>query len=1069
MVEVFGSGVGLVPEVFGEGLAELGENVDAFGVGLVSNLVGEGFGTVQSGGERTIFVAIRDNDLNGFRFIAPGPGYLVAGAAEDSQKVVLINPTGFRTLTLESRSEMLSGKIRAMESSASHIFVMVENDNPAIRRLYVLGNVSGLPVVAEFDVDGLEQAYWIAVNEAAGVFAYPVGVGRIEIRRTTAPFDIVSSITGIGRSAVAKWFRFPSVQRNASPAVTHMLYDGDNVPDTLWTVTTGIFDQNANQAAPGDRGFTQHDNTIYLFGGTAPLSVGYREVPVPVDEVGFTLSAWLGGFQTQDDNALVEAEWRDDDDNILQTDALPTVSAADRSNLTGFLYKEISGIIPAGATKVRVVITMTRVSGTNNDGYTDGVFLSMESYEVNNPAYYYLYTLADDGAEASVSEYKIYEASAETREDFKALGNVHFDDAQNPVRIDDRGCSVVTRGSVTPIQPVAPVFRGAYQISNGFWATLWGYVNSNPFIVEQERRETGLTRNRIVDGTVEQQALLPTLFASGDINEAFVIYTRGEEIKWELQPQSGGGIAVTDYSIELTEEQVNTFDAFVVRQVYPGFLQYAAMDPLTVRKIASTNLGRLTLNNAGLQFDGQTQVRHTVEYNDDIPYQSAWYGRALACRIEGGAVQAHAEAGRASRILAPELGPELARGNLFQLYDFDVEIKQPIQPPEAQAQAGENLGRLVSAASQGRVLSASAEKWDDGVYTSVGRVAVWRNENGIQYFLGFIEPPPDWVRSSNMVFGRFNELNQAGDKIFITGKSGPGVAIFNISDSGVITYWKTLVFAEYTAIPDGQKGNEARISPDGNTLIMACGGFSTGTEPSHAFVLQTTDDWNTFTLLHDIVKPGTPTNNPMNTMDVSRDFTTFCASCWVLNEVYVFRSFDNWQTFTTYTLTNPAYYPFGVASGDFLGNPLAVNYDGYRLFIGAPFGDADYGSGPVVSAGSVELYQFNHEIDDYEYLGPLTPPVTLAPNDAFGSVFASYGGNRISVFANGLLKRYLYGINENEITLIHSADSIFLPAASGSTRFFDNKDTAVIGGQLADNGAKTGAGAIGIVNYSEEP
>lgn len=683
---------------------------------------------------------------------------------------------------------------------------------------------------------------------------------------------------------------------------------------------------------------------------------------------------------------------------------------------------------------------------------------------------FYLYVVADDGAEASVAEFKRTSTDLGVKETFRSHGHVSFEDAQAPVRLDDGGCSVVTKGSVTPRQPIIPVFRGAYKIANNYWATLWGYTNNNAFIVEQPRRELGYTRNRIVGGSAEQQALLPTLFSSGDI-DAFVLYTAGEEVKWELQSQSGGGVAVTDYSILLTEEQVNTFDAFIVRPVYPGFLQYTADDPLTVQKIANTDLGKLTLNNAGLQFDGQTQVRHTVEYNDDIPYQSAWYGRDLACRIEGGAVQAHADAGRASRILAPELGPELARGNLFSLYDFDIDTTVPIQPPEVDVQASERLGRMVSVSADGGVFSGSAEHWGDGTYTSVGRVGVWSNdtENNIQRFLGFIEPPPDWTRSNDMFFGRFNEISPDGTLIFIASKIGLGVAIFTISETGVVDYWKTLTFAEYTALPDGEKGNEARISRDGNTLIMACGGFNVGTVPSHTFILQTTDGWNTFELVQDIVKPGTPSNAPMSTMDLSRDNKVLCLSCWFINEVYVFRTDDNWASYSTYLLPNPPYYPQGTASGDFLGNPLAVNYDGYRLFIGAPFGSPDYGAGAVSEAGSVELYQYNNETDAYEYLGYLEPPHTLAPNSFFGNTRANFGGNRLSVGASGLLKQYLYGINDDEISLIADIDSIFYPEGRGVGRFYDTEDTMVAGGQFVDNGAVVDAGALGLVTFAEEP
>jgi hypothetical protein len=320
-----------------------------------------------------------------------------------------------------------------------------------------------------------------------------------------------------------------------------------------------------------------------------------------------------------------------------------------------------------------------------------------------------------------------------------------------------------------------------------------------------------------------------------------------------------------------------------------------------------------------------------------------------------------------------------------------------------------------------------------------------------------------------MEFGRFNMFHPAGTLIFIAGRKGLGIAVFRVSETGAISYWKTLVFPEYTALPDGEKGNEAQFTPDGNTFVVSCGASSVGTVPSHTFILRTTDDWETFALIQDIVKPGTPTIYPMNTMDLSRDGNVLCVAVWRINEVYIFRTTDDWASYTAHLLPNPAYYPQGGLSGDQMGNPVACNYDGYRIFVGVPFGSPDYGAGVVAGAGSVELYQYNHVTDAYDYLGPLAPPVVLAPGDQFGSCRANFGGNRLYVTSGGLVKQYIYGINEDGISLIYERDSIFTPAAAGATRFSEVDDTAVQGRGAIDNGAVVNAGALALVNYSEAP
>lgn len=217
MSEIIATMDGFAPEPVGDILAELGEFNPGSMAGLVPEPQGSMSGTVASNGDRTPFVAIQEPALAGFKYITKGPGYLIAGAGEDSQKVVLIDATGFRSLRIESESVKLDGKIRALDSSADYIFAYVVDDAVSIRRLYVLQNQSGLAIEYIFDLDYDEISAWTKVNEDAGLVAYPVGVGRIEFRRITAPFEVLSSVQGIGRSAVAHWFNFPAVKRPDIP------------------------------------------------------------------------------------------------------------------------------------------------------------------------------------------------------------------------------------------------------------------------------------------------------------------------------------------------------------------------------------------------------------------------------------------------------------------------------------------------------------------------------------------------------------------------------------------------------------------------------------------------------------------------------------------------------------------------------------------------------------------------------------------------------------------------------------------------------------------------------------
>jgi len=211
MTDNYAAMAGNTPVPTGLITGDLGEYNAAQMSGLCPVPSGECEGTVASDGDRTPFVTIHDPVLAGFKHISRGPGYLIAGAGTESNHVYLIDATGFRSLRVESTSEELEGNVEAMESAGGYIFAYTLDKEILMRRLYVLENASGLPIVATFELDGDEIVSWISAKEDAGIFAFPVGVGRVQVRSIADPFTLIGEVEGIGRSAVALWTDIPDV------------------------------------------------------------------------------------------------------------------------------------------------------------------------------------------------------------------------------------------------------------------------------------------------------------------------------------------------------------------------------------------------------------------------------------------------------------------------------------------------------------------------------------------------------------------------------------------------------------------------------------------------------------------------------------------------------------------------------------------------------------------------------------------------------------------------------------------------------------------------------------------
>src|SRR5262249_44410677 len=120
-----------------------------------------------------------------------------------------------------------------------------------------------------------------------------------------------------------------------------------------------------------------HGGKNFFAGGPENQSSGAYQV-IDVSSVStsfdmgnthFTLSAYLGGFSSQNDHAQLSAQFQGGNGQVLKTVSLPIVLAKDRNDQTTFIPKTTSGLVPSGTRKVKVELLMTREEGGYNDGY----------------------------------------------------------------------------------------------------------------------------------------------------------------------------------------------------------------------------------------------------------------------------------------------------------------------------------------------------------------------------------------------------------------------------------------------------------------------------------------------------------------------------------------------------------------------------------------------------------------------------------------------------------------------------------------------------------------------------
>jgi hypothetical protein len=174
------------------------------------------------------------------------------------------------------------------------------------------------------------------------------------------------------------------VNGNAEAAIGSA--DGTPVATPGWTstgeATAGQYGVNGWPAltdpGPADRGLNlfsggPNDATSSL---TQTINVNQFASTIDASQVTYVLSGWLGGWESQDDNATLTVTFQSASGAPLGTGSIGPVLASDRLDATGLLQRSSTGAVPAGTRTVLVVLSMVLVSGSANDGYADNLSLA---------------------------------------------------------------------------------------------------------------------------------------------------------------------------------------------------------------------------------------------------------------------------------------------------------------------------------------------------------------------------------------------------------------------------------------------------------------------------------------------------------------------------------------------------------------------------------------------------------------------------------------------------------------------------------------------------------------------
>jgi len=108
---------------------------------------------------------------------------------------------------------------------------------------------------------------------------------------------------------------------------------------------------------------------------TQTIDISALASDISKGNVSYKFSAWLGGYESQNDHTYITASFEDNAGKVLKVAALGPVMAVDRHNVTELVPRSTAGLVPSGSASVVILMKMVRTDGSYNDGLADNLSL----------------------------------------------------------------------------------------------------------------------------------------------------------------------------------------------------------------------------------------------------------------------------------------------------------------------------------------------------------------------------------------------------------------------------------------------------------------------------------------------------------------------------------------------------------------------------------------------------------------------------------------------------------------------------------------------------------------------
>jgi len=130
--------------------------------------------------------------------------------------------------------------------------------------------------------------------------------------------------------------------------------------------------------------FSDRGNCYFWGGSTAYgnmyqiISLDQYSSAIDQNKVSYNFSAWLGGWESQDDCASLWVNFYATNNVTLGNVTIAPVYAADRLNISELLYRQMTGMVPINTKSIKIYVGMTRYVGADDDGSVDNIAFKLQ-------------------------------------------------------------------------------------------------------------------------------------------------------------------------------------------------------------------------------------------------------------------------------------------------------------------------------------------------------------------------------------------------------------------------------------------------------------------------------------------------------------------------------------------------------------------------------------------------------------------------------------------------------------------------------------------------------------------